>query len=711
LKNNNNLLSTVIIGLLFCAQSYAQPRPDGSGTTGGNATGAGGSQLVSYPAEFFARYQPATALDMVVQIPGFQINNGLSIRGFAESVGNILINDKYPSAKQVSPASILSRIPAGQVEKIELIQGQVRGIDLQGQTVLANVILRADVPASIQWEYSLQYGTTSTLRSQVNTSLTDRWKNIDYSLGLEGWRNTSGEEGPEWVFDGEGRLLEERYDDLLETGLNLRGIFLNASTWLGDTFIQSNTKVGRVQGPEWLTSTRTPTAPGAVTERQDLKFSEYHPSIEQGIDAERSFNNDLVAKAILLFTRDNVQLITRQTNINLPATRTLFRESKSRKLEKEGIARLELDWSGIPDHVVQFNMEGAINTLDSVFSQTRDTGAGAVVVNIPGANSSVEEVRGDFLLKDTWQLQNYQLDYGLGAEVSTIKQIGDVDLERTLTYLKPQASLTWSSGASHLIKAQFIREVSQLDFNDFVSASVFEDDDLALGNPDLKPERTWISEISNEWRPRQNSVYTLVLYYHRINDVEDLLPLTDDFEVPGNIGDGTRWGIRLESTIPLDWVGLDNAKLDVKVRWQDSSVTDPVTGMKRPLTAAGFFSGPPNIPFNSENEYGVDIAYRQDFQQAHVAWGWDIAEQAERPRFKVNEMEMFNEGIETNIFVETTRWFGIKTRLDANNLLDYDEIRDRIIYTGGREVSPVESRILRERQAGWRVTLSLSGNF
>ncbi len=705
----NNLPSILFIGVLLCPPSYAQQTSGANSTVPGEPQGS--EQLVSYPAEFFDRYKPATALDMVEQIPGFQIDDGLTIRGFAESVGNILINDKYPSAKQVSPSSILSRIPAAQVEKIELIQGQIRGIDMQGQTVLANIILRVDVPASIQWEYNLQYSSTSHLRSQVNASLTDRWQSIDYSLGVEAWRNTSGEEGPERVFNGEGRLVEERLDDLIEDGLNLRGIFLNASTWLGNTFVQSNTKIGRVKGHEELISIRTPVAPGSVTEEQFIKFGEFHPSFEQGIDAERSLSNDLVAKGILLFTRDNSQLVTRQTNVNLPATRTLYRESESKIIEKEGIARLELDWSGIANHVLQWNMEAAINTLNGVFVETRDTGAGAVVVNIPGANAKVEEIRGDVLLKDTWRLANYQIDYGLGAERSTIKQSGDVDLERTLTYLKPQASLTWTRSASHLVKVQLIREVSQLDFNDFVSASVFEDDDLALGNPDLKPERTWVSELSNEWRPGKDSVYTLVLYYHRINDVEDLLPLTDDFEVPGNIGDGTRLGVRLESTTPLDWLGIANAKLDFKIRWQDSSVTDPVTGQSRQLTAEGFFSGPPNIPFNSENDYAIDIAFRQDFEQAKVAWGWNIAEQADRPRFKVNELEVFNEGLQTNLFVETTKWFGIKTRLEGSNLLDYNEVRDRIIYTGGREVTPVKSRILRERQAGWRATLFFSGNF
>lgn len=102
-----------------------------------------------------------------------------------------------------------------------------------------------------------------------------------------------------------------------------------------------------------------------------------------------------------------------------------------------------------------------------------------------------------------------------------------------------------------------------------------------------------MSEFINEWRWGQDSVYKLSLYYHRINDVEDLLPLTEDFEVPGNIGNGHRLGVRFETSTPLTWLGLDNAKLDFKIRLQDSSVTDPVTGVKRQLIAGGFFQAPP----------------------------------------------------------------------------------------------------------------------
>jgi hypothetical protein len=140
-------------------------------------------------------------------------------------------------------------------------------------------------------------------------------------------------------------------------------------------------------------------------------------------------------------------------------------------------------------------------------------------------------------------------------------------------------------------------------------------------------------------------------------------------------------------------------------------VTDPVTGMSRQLTANSGFSGPPAIRFRSENKYVYDIAYRQDFEVARFAWGWSVTEPARRPIYKVNELEINNEGVLINTFVETTRWFGLKLRIDGNNLLDYDEVRDRIIFTGARDLSPVESQILRIRSAGRRINLSVSGSF
>jgi len=252
-----------------------------------------------------------------------------------------------------------------------------------------------------------------------------------------------------------------------------------------------------------------------------------------------------------------------------------------------------------------------------------------------------------------------------------------------------------------------------LDFSDFISATVFQDDDLAIGNPNLRPDKTWIIELSHEKRFGGLGVIKLSIFNHWINDLLDLLPLSDTFEAPGNIGNARKWGINMEGTVPMEWVGLTGARLDLKARWQDSTVIDPVTGQKRVLSATQVgFSGPPAVQFRDNgNEYVFDIAFRQDLEGSKIAWGWDIAAQAARPRFKVNELEVFDEGVEFNIFVETTKWFDIKVRLEAKNLLDYAEVRDRTLYSGRRELSSVSSQILRERTPGSRLRLIFSGRF
>ena len=164
-----------------------------------------------------------------------------------------------------------------------------------------------------------------------------------------------------------------------------------------------------------------------------------------------------------------------------------------------------------------------------------------------------------------------------------------------------------------------------------------------------------------------------------------------------------------ESTIPLDWLGLLSAKLDLKARWQDSTVIDPITGNNRVLSVGTLSAGP--IFFDVENEYGLEVDFRQDFQAQQVAWGWTILERARQLQFKVNELENYNEGMDVRVFVETTRWYGIKVRVGGENLLNFADTRDRRIYTAERELSPLASRQYRDRTRGVRMDLTLSGNF
>jgi len=667
-------------------------------------------QVVKYDAAFFARYQPNTAFDMVKQVPGFQLDDGDSNRGYAASAGNVLINGRRPSAKQDRPSAILSRIPAGQVLAIELIRGQMQGLDMLGQQAVINVQMLDDAPAAVRWESFLLYTSSGPIKPGVKASLSDHWRDIEYNIGIGIERNSNGEFGPEQVYDGNGQLVEDRYDDEDETGLTLSGLFVNAASWIGRNHVQVNGKFGLVNAPEVRMSSRTPRLPDKPY-NVFFRDGQHSETYELGMDAERTLASELAGKAILLYIRKEVDVLSTQSTREPGGQQAFYRQARTASVSTEGIARMEFDWSGITDHAVQLNVEGAYNELDGSLFQMVDRGPGPVVVDVPGANSVVEEVRGDFLLKDTWSPEKFELDYGLGAESSTITQRGDAALERDFFFVKPHVIFSHIPVPGRQTRLRLAREVAQLDFEDFISATVYEDDDLALGNPNLRPDTTWVAELGHERRYGELGVVKVTLFHHWIHDVLDLLPLSDSFEAPGNIGDGRRWGVELENTVSLEWLGLTGARLDVKLRWQDSSVTDPVTGVRRMLSGNSGFGGTPYIDFRDENEYAFIADYRQDLAQTRVAWGVNMGMRAKRPLYKVNELDVYDEGTSVNAFVETTRWFGLKLRFLAENIPNLSQRRDRTSYAGLRNLSAVDFREISVGREGVRLTFLTSGSF
>ena len=70
---------------------------------------------------------------MVERLPGFTFDEGSSDRGFGANAGNVLIDGARPTAKSGGLSAALKRIPADQVEKIEIIRGGVGGGEAAGQ--------------------------------------------------------------------------------------------------------------------------------------------------------------------------------------------------------------------------------------------------------------------------------------------------------------------------------------------------------------------------------------------------------------------------------------------------------------------------------------------------------------------------------------------------------------------------------------------------
>jgi hypothetical protein len=124
-----SILAVVLAAPVY-AQETVQPAPEPSIQQG----------VISYVPSDFAYARPNTALDMIGRLPGFSFDGGDSVRGFAGAAGNVLIDGQRPTIKTDSLGDTLNRITIDQVERIDVIRGSVPGIDMQGQTVVANVI-------------------------------------------------------------------------------------------------------------------------------------------------------------------------------------------------------------------------------------------------------------------------------------------------------------------------------------------------------------------------------------------------------------------------------------------------------------------------------------------------------------------------------------------------------------------------------------------
>ena len=104
---------------------------------------AGSGAMLVYPASYFASAQLNTAYDMVTRLPGFVFTDtNTQQRGYAGSMGNVFINGAPPASKTDVLSSVLTRISIADVDRIEVIRGGAPGIDMQGLTVIANVILK-----------------------------------------------------------------------------------------------------------------------------------------------------------------------------------------------------------------------------------------------------------------------------------------------------------------------------------------------------------------------------------------------------------------------------------------------------------------------------------------------------------------------------------------------------------------------------------------
>jgi len=696
LSHNNKtwlLSSTVLLGAVCfsvpsIAQTDASSPTEDAGTTEQSSNQDG---IVTYTPEFFDEYFPVTALDLVERVPGFTLDRGDNVRGFGGAAGNVLIDGERPSTKSDSIENILSRIGKGSVERIELIRGATGGLDLGGQqTVVVNVVRKADAGGTIPWELQVvQDGSDFVLRG--NVAYTDKFKTTDYTLSLErfgfngqsiGFENLVVTNGPNEFRDeielnrDLGTIVDIKTDTKLGNGdsfrFNVRGLS------------------GRFKSDE--TSIRT--AEGAIDPDFFVQdgFSDFE-EFEISSDYEHAFSRNFAIKVIGLVNRefrDNDFGIT----IDQVGEDTTTSRSLANRTEGETIGRLEFDYSGWKSHTLQFGGEIAENFIDNELQFIQN----GEEVPLPGSNTVVNELRGEFFASDSWTINpKFTADLSLAVEVSRIQQTGDVENSRTFVFPKPRLSFTYVPNSKTQWRLRLEQEVGQLNFFDFVSSANFDDADLDFGNPDLQPDRTLVAEATFERRFRDIGVLSVTLFYNYVQDLIDLIPTSATTEATGNVGNGTRYGTEIMLTSDLDVIGIPNSRLDASWRIQDSTVDDLVTGETR--------------RFSNERPQRIDVEFRKEVKSLKSAFGFSYFRRNNGFFFGVDEFIDRGPFERFNVFWESTLPHGIRARVRIGNVFNQRQERFRTVFDGTRGFSDANFVEERFRRNGTEVRFTISGVF
>ena len=564
------LLVLTPLSLALAAPAMAQTAPSPP------APQAEASQqgVLVFTPDVFASQQPVTALDMVSRVPGFSVIDGDGSRGFQGSVGNVLINGARPASKNDTGSSVLSRTLVAQVERIELVRGGAPGIDMQGFSVVVNVITRdqSSRQSIFTGNAVLYEGGNDTYGGTWQFTAKDGERAWGFTL-TDGFDvNDSNGVGPVVRRDGAGALLrsEDFSNDQRSGGNALR---LNyASPFLGG-LIDLTARYG-VNDFENLTLQTSSTV------RRESRYQEDGASGEFGAVFTRPLGSRLTSETRFIHefdAADGVALSLTRLNSEAGPEQRFATDSQG----AETILRSLLRYERSPSLTFETGGEVAYNMLetDQAFSN------GGVPVPLPSASVKVEETRGEVFGRGTWRVRdNLTVESGLRMEGSTISQSGDADSEKTFTFIKPRLLATWTPLSNNQFRMRFEREVGQLDFSAFAASAELQNENVLGGNIDLEPEQRWISELAYEGRFWGDGVLSVTLRHDEINDAIDVIPLEDGLSATGNIGDATLDRLSVNIQAPLDRFGFSGGRISARNTWNHTEVTDPTTGRTRPLS-------------------------------------------------------------------------------------------------------------------------------
>jgi len=648
-----------------------------------------------YERNYFDPYNPQTARDIVDRIPGFTFDPGDDLRGFGGAAGNVLVDGVRPTSKTGGVEDALTRIPANDVARVEVIRGAAGTSEATGQTVVANII-RAGSARSASWKVEIERNSEGVTYPFFEGSLTAKLGAWSTSTKLTGFWEQFDLAGRRDRLDASGALdiaqTEDRPSVLTQGFASTEAI-----RPLGGGLLTLNARFG-YSGFFPVTDRfqfdgRAPD--GAPDGRVYIDFDSIEWTGEASADWTRSLGSDWTFKTILLGSTTPLDELTTVRNERPVATVVGGSRFTNRQIPIETIFRTTLARGGRRALKPEVGFEAAYNRLDSAFTLTTIDADGAETpIILPAADVLIEEVRGEAFANLIWTASpKWNVETGLAVEASRISVSGDAENEQSFVFAKPFANLIYRPVPSLQLRLGARRTVGQLDFGDFAASAEADVDRQFGGNPELGPDQTWRAAFAADWRREAFGALNVELFHEWRSDVLEQLVLPSGAFGLANAGEGRVWGVEASAAIQLQKL-IPGGLLEVRATVQDSTFDDPLTNERRAL--------------NDIRSPIVRVNFRQDLSSINSSWGINYIATERNTRFFANEISESRNGDELELFVETTRWFGAKSRLALRGVGGRDFIADRTFFGPDRRGTVIGGEAV-DRSRGLFITLTVEG--
>jgi len=662
--------------------------------------------VLTYGLDYFQRFEPLTVGDMLKRVPSAVFTSdvnefdGLRLRGLDSAYSQILINGKKTPGAGNDRSFFVDRIPAELVEKIEIVRSSSADRPAEGIGGALNIVLKdAYSFEGVFMKAGLLHFDDGVAKGTGGVLWGGRVGDAAFTLGA----NIQGRHNPKSkvtdFFDGDDVFNDER-----EFESDVRD---------GTDYTLAGTLVAPVGD-----GTLSFSASYVNTDRNENEYVQIFEDDPLELDAIEAQNEDISqenwkadAELKLPWDAGTTEIAFGYARFDELTESTASEADPGDPLEAvelEIIDTADEELSATLAHTFQFGEAFDLKVgLDWLQKQRN---ASVQVFELPDMDEEssprdrydIEETRVDPYVKATWRATpDIIVEAGLRLETTSMDVVGSEGAASTdEEFLAPSLHVRWSITDHDRVYFSVARNQRRPDF-DLIAPYVVEeepaDDDDFIGNPSLKPETSWGFDAGYERRLGKRGIVGVNVFYRKVEDVIELVSTGDTASggglvfTSGNVNDGEVWGVEMDLSMPLDFVGLPETGVFLNASLLDSSIIDPVTGEDR--------------QFQNQPDWVFNAGFIQNLPTLDAAFGVTYRQQGEALLSVLGERRFTRYGGDLEVFVEKRFGETWALRLTASNLLDLTKAEDIYEYDGDsveeitdNQINNVIDEIERERE-------------